>query len=109
MKNIHNYLKKIFLLLYITITFNIFFINNKALSNNFLMEKEHLVLDLKYDIFWLRCSVGQVWQDNSCTGKAIKLTMEQVSQAIEKANEQLGGSWRLPTREELESIVWFEC
>ena len=31
--------------------------------------------------------------------------MEQVDQAIKKANEQLGGNWRLPTREELESIV----
>ena len=109
MKNIHNYSKKIFLILSITITFNIFFINNKALSNNFLMEKDHLVLDLKHDIYWLRCSVGQVWQNNSCSGVAIKLTMEQVKQAIEKANEQLGGSWRLPTREELESIVCLEC
>ena len=109
MKNKHNYLKNFSFIFYIMIIFNIFLINNKALSNNFLMEKDHLVLDLKHDIFWLRCSVGQVWQDNSCTGKAIKLTMEQVSQAIEKANEQLGGSWRLPTREELESIVCFEC
>ena len=40
---------------------------------------------------------------------AIKLTMEQVEQAKEKANEQLGGDWRLPTRKELESIVCFEC
>ena len=33
--------------------------------------------------------------------------MEQVEQAKAKANEQLGGDWRLPTRKELESIVCF--
>ena len=42
-------------------------------------------------------------------GTAIKLTMEQVEQAKEKANQQLEGEWRLPTRKELESIVCFEC
>ena len=89
--------------------FNIFLIINKALSNNFLIEKDHLVLDLKHNIYWLRCSVGQTWDNNSCTGKAIKLTMNQVNQAISKADEQLGGNWRLPTREELESIVCLEC
>ena len=46
------------------------------------MEKDYLILDLKHDIYWLRCSVGQVWQNNSCSGVAIKLTMEQVKQAI---------------------------
>ena len=75
MKNKHNYLKNFSIVFSIIFIFNIFSINNKALSNNFLLEKEHLVLDLKHNIYWLRCSVGQVWQGNSCKGKAIKLTM----------------------------------
>ena len=73
------------------------------------MEKQHLILDLQNNIFWIRCSVGQVWKNNTCEGKAIKLTMDQVEQATSKANEQLDGDWRLPTRKELESIVCFEC
>ena len=109
MKNKHNYLNKFSFLFYLMLIFNIFLIINKALSNNFLIEKDHLVLDLKHNIYWLRCSVGQTWDNNSCTGKAIKLTMNQVNQAISKADEQLGGNWRLPTREELESIVCLEC
>ena len=109
MKKIHNHLKNfIFILLYI-ILFNTFYSNNKALSNNYLVERKHLILDLKNNIFWLRCSVGQVWENNTCTGKAIKLTLQQVTHAKEKANEQLEGDWRLPTRKELESIVCFEC
>ena len=94
MKNKHNYLNKFSFLFYLMLIFNIFLIINKALSNNFLIEKDHLVLDLKHNIYWLRCSVGQTWDNNSCTGKAIKLTMDQVNQAISKADEQLGGNWR---------------
>ena len=109
MKKIHNHLKNfIFILLYI-ILFNTFYSNNKALSNNYLMAKDNLILDLQNDIFWLRCSVGQIWQNNTCEGTPIKLTMEQVKQAKEKASEQLDGEWRLPTRKELESIVCFKC
>ena len=109
MKKTHNYLKNFYILLFIIIVFNILYSNNKVLSNNYLMEKDHLILDLKNNIFWIRCSVGQVWKNNTCEGKAIKLTMDQVEQATTKANEQLGGDWRLPTRKELESIVCFEC
>ena len=100
--------KKLIFLIY-TFIVSIYLINNKGLSNNFLIEKNNFVLDLKFNIYWLRCSVGQVWENNTCTGKAIKLTMDQVSQAIEKANQQLGGEWRLPNREELESLVCTEC
>ena len=109
MKNIHNYSKNFYFFISFIIIINIFSINNKALSNNFLVEKNHLILDLKYNIYWLRCSVGQIWDNDSCKGKPIKLTMDQVNQAIEKANEQLGGNWRLPSRKELESIVCLKC
>ena len=109
MKKTHNYLKNYtIILLYIVIS-NIFYSNNKVLSNNYLMEKEHLILDLQNNIVWLRCSVGQIWKNNTCEGTPIKLTMEQVEQAKKKAKEQLEGDWRLPTRKELESIVCFEC
>ncbi len=109
MKKIHNYLKNFSIILLYIIISNIFYSNNKVLSNNYLMEKEHLILDLQNNILWLRCSVGQIWKNNTCEGTAIKLTMEQVEQAKEKAREQLKGDWRLPTRKELESIVCFEC
>ena len=109
MKKAHYFLKNFIIILFTIIIFNIFSANNKVLSNNYLMEKEHLILDFRNSIFWIRCSVGQIWENNTCKGKAIKLTMEQVTQAIKTANEQLGGDWRLPTRKELESIVCFEC
>ena len=42
-------------------------------------------------------------------GKAIKLKMSQIDEVIIQANNQLGGFWRLPTREELENLVCMSC
>ena len=71
--------------------------------------RDHVVIDLKFGIEWLRCTVGQVWDGIGCTGKLVKLNQEEIASAILQANEQLGGSWRLPTRDELEGLVYHEC
>ena len=71
--------------------------------------RDHLVVDLRFGIEWLRCSVGQVWNGTTCEGKVLTLDHEQIAMAIEQANEQLGGSWRLPNLEELEGLLCTEC
>ena len=35
--------------------------------------RDHVVIDLKFGIEWLRCTVGQVWDGTGCTGKLVKL------------------------------------
>ena len=73
------------------------------------MARDHLVVDLRHGIEWLRCSVGQVWNGSACTGQIVLLDHDQIAQIILQANEQLGGSWRLPSREELEGLVCESC
>ena len=73
------------------------------------MTRDHIVIDLRHGIEWLRCSVGQVWDGTTCHGKVMTLDHDQIAQAIEMANEQLGGSWRLPDREELEGLLCPTC
>ncbi|MDB2389625.1 DUF1566 domain-containing protein [Alphaproteobacteria bacterium] len=73
------------------------------------MARDHLVVDLRYGIDWLRCSIGQRWDGNTCVGEVLSLDHDMIAQAIEQANEQLGGEWRLPNREELEGLVCHEC
>ena len=81
-----------------------------AFANNAqFITKDHIVIDLQSGVEWLRCSVGQRWDGAQCVGEIVKLNQEMSVQAIELANEQLGGNWRLPTREELENIVCQEC
>ena len=74
-------------------------------------EKEHTIIDVKNSITWLRCSVGQTWNSNdqTCIGSIVKLNHEEIEIATKQAAEQLGGKWRLPSLEELESLVCKEC
>ncbi len=94
-----------------TIVIFIFFSSIKLKANEAFYAKEHIIHDLKLDLLWLRCSVGQFWnpKTNNCDGKALKLKMSQIKDVITQANEQLGGSWRLPTRKELENLVCMSC
>jgi hypothetical protein len=74
-------------------------------------EREHLVKDLSLRIEWMRCSVGQRWdgEQKTCWGDAIRLNHEEIAEVIEQASAQLGDGWRLPTRDELESLVCKDC
>jgi hypothetical protein len=71
--------------------------------------RDHLVIDLRSGVEWLRCSVGQQWNGSSCKGNIIRLSHDEVARAIVIANDQLGGNWRLPNREELEGLVCTTC
>ena len=76
-----------------------------------LFEEGHLVRDVRNNIVWLRCSVGKRWDYDTqqCTGETVRLNQAEINDAIRQANKQLGGRWRLPSLEELESLVCIEC
>ena len=73
------------------------------------MTRDHLVVDLRFRVEWLRCTVGKVWNGETCAGEAVRLNHEQIEIAIEQASAQLGEGWRLPTLEELEGLLCEEC
>lgn len=59
--------------------------------------------DTKTKLTWQRCSVGQTWQDGKgCVGSVQGLTLLQ-AKLLEK------DGWRLPTIEELETLVSLNC
>jgi hypothetical protein len=60
------------------------------------------VFDKETKLTWQRCSMGQKWTEGTgCTG-----TPQQVSWA---EAQKLGGAWRLPTKDELLSLVSKAC
>ena len=71
--------------------------------------REHLVIDLYTGTEWMRCSVGQRWNGETCIGKNVNLNHNQMDEVISIATEQLGQGWRLPNRKELESLVCKHC
>lgn len=74
-------------------------------------EDGYIIKDVKNNIIWLRCTVGQTWDydANTCIGDIVKLNHDEVKIATAQATEQLGGKWRLPTLKELESLVCRTC
>lgn len=65
--------------------------------------------DPKTGLIWMRCSIGQEWNGNTCTGKAIKLTWDDAREYTHKfinGKQRFGGhsNWRLPTIAELATI-----
>ena len=80
-----------------------------GLANGQFLARDHLIIDLRSGVEWMRCSVGQQWNGTSCAGEIIRLNHDDVAKAIVIANEQLGGNWRLPNREELEGLVCANC
>lgn len=80
----------------------------QAQSGTF-MERDHLVVDLRYGVEWLRCTVGTVWNGETCVGQPVRLSQEQAKIAIQQANEQIGDGWRLPTLKELEGLICHTC
>ena len=80
-----------------------------GLTNGQFLARDHLIIDLRSGVEWMRCSVGQQWNGTRCDGEIIRLNHDDVAKAIVIANEQLGGHWRLPSREELEGLVCAGC
>lgn len=66
-------------------------------------------IDKKLGIMWDKCSLGQVWQNDTCEGEAMRYPWEKAKQAVEQLNENnhLGyNNWRLPHIEELHSLIY---
>ena len=60
------------------------------------------VYDSKTNLTWQRCSVGQTWSQDMCTGTVEGMTWD-------KAAKQKKGGWRVPTRDELLTLVEIPC
>jgi len=102
-------LKLSFSKIYTAIIILLFLLNfNNVWANNFIT-RGYFVIDLGQKVEWLTCPVGMVWQNETCIGNPVKLKFNQIKTAIDQANQQLGGNWRLPNRKELENLVCKSC
>jgi len=74
-------------------------------------EEGRFVRDVRNNIIWYRCTLGQVWNNDTetCSGETVRLSQDEISIAVQQAEQQLGGQWRLPTKDELESLICVEC
>lgn len=82
-------------------------------SDRFDVDADGTLTDIKSGLTWMRCSIGQTWNGNSCIGTSVSIPWQIAIQATQKLN-QAGGfasynDWRLPKLTELASIVDPQC
>ena len=107
MDHFYSKIKKVLLIL-VSCSFLQIFFSTLGYPEQFF-QKNHLVIDLSNSTEWMRCSVGQRWNGKNCIGEAVALNHDDIPVVLKIAIEQLGPGWRLPTKNELLSLVCTEC
>lgn len=80
-----------------------------ASSDDFSIQDEGEVLHIASGLVFMRCSIGQVWANNSCEGEPTAYTWQE-SLAISLESEYNDKrSWRLPNLKELSIITERAC
>ena len=78
-------------------------------SENFIDNDNGTVTDIRTGLIWMRCSLGQTWDGATCTGTALQYTWQQALQVAESYNFAGSTTWRVPDRNQLQSIVESSC
>jgi hypothetical protein len=87
--------------------------SNTETSQQTLSDKYELladgayVKDKKTGLVWMRCSLGQTWDGNTCVGEVKKFTFDEAQAAVEHLNTKSFDdikAWRLPTVRELQGL-----
>lgn len=70
-----------------------------------LVAKGPIVIDVLGGLDWMRCSIGQVWDNGICAGSVLLIPFVSVEPVIAQVQQNIGPEWRLPSREELERLI----
>jgi hypothetical protein len=77
--------------------------------DEFVDNNDGTATDVSLGLVWMRCSLGQTWSDETCSGDASELTWQQALQTAHgyQYADQLG--WRVPNMKELASLTERSC
>jgi hypothetical protein len=65
--------------------------------------------DVSLGLVWMRCSVGQTWFNETCSGNASELTWQQALQAAHGFEYAQQAGWRVPNMKQLVSLTERGC
>jgi hypothetical protein len=77
----------------------------KAQDIAIFVPKGPIVIDIMAGLDWMRCSVGQVWENERCDGTPILVPLAVTEIIVVRTTSSMGDGWRLPTRDELQRLV----
>lgn len=77
-------------------------------SSDFTLHNNGTVTHNATGLMWMRCSIGQTWQGERCTG-VVRVFSWQLALTQNGTNYAGYSDWRLPNKNELASIVELRC
>lgn len=81
-------------------------LNSVALADAPRLQRDGPVArDYVRKLEWMRCSIGMIWEEDTCVGEIIMLSVLESKEVIDRIKDLNGGGWRLPTVKELKSLV----
>jgi Protein of unknown function (DUF1566). len=83
-----------------------------APTNRFTDNGDGTVTDQASGLMWMRCALGQEWQDGACSGSAKTYAWPASQGAVDVVNssgEQFFSDWRVPGLRDLAMIIEREC
>jgi len=84
-------------------------ISETSPASQFVDNSDGTVTDVTLGLTWMRCSIGQTWQVDSCVGDANEMTWQQALQAAHGLIYASKAGWRVPNIKELSSITERSC
>lgn len=76
----------------------------------FEVSEAGLAHEPKQNIFWYRCSAGQIFRNRRCVGEPLRLPLDEArAYAEEFAARGDGKGWRLPSIDEMSGIAETSC
>lgn len=83
-----------------------------APTNRFDDAGDGTVTDSSSGLMWMRCSIGQSWQDGQCVGDPTAYDWsgaQRVAEGVNKDGSYFFSDWRVPNLPELAMIVERQC
>lgn len=77
--------------------------------NQFIVRDDGTVMHNPSRLVWQRCALGQSWNGSGCDGVPLMLTWSEALQAAQDHVQADREDWRLPNRNELDSIIESRC
>lgn len=96
----------------------------KSFSNDFMPTNEYpdnpssiykignngfTVFDKRTGLEWTRCGLQQKWDGKSCSTSTSAVEIKDIPAFVDQFRQQHGSEWRLPTIDELITLLEFKC
>jgi hypothetical protein len=78
-------------------------------KGKFITDPNGLAKDIETGTTWYRCAAGKRFSNYRCKGEGLHLSWDEAKEYATEFSEKSGIKWRLPTNDEMKSIIESSC